>query len=261
MKKIICLILLLVFALAACGETAPTDKETKPKEEYSYVVVDDYVIYDEYLGDKENVVIPDKIKGLPVKVIGEYAFAYHEAKSVIIPDTITEIKAKAFVNCPNLTTVEFGEGLEKIGTGAFQNCIVLTDVTFPQSLKEIGDNAFYLCEKITEITIPKNVENISSYAFCDTSLTSVVFENGIKQFGGHNAFYSKAEIECVEIPASVIHIEDYTFNESLKSVKFLGDAPKYISVPFSEETTIYYNKNANGWDKSVLRFRDNFIAY
>jgi len=168
MKKIICLILLLVFALAACGETAPTDKETKPKEEYSYVVVDDYVIYDEYLGDKENVVIPDKIKGLPVKIINKHAFAYSDIKTVKIPDTVVKIDTAAFVHCQKLESVEFGNNLEIIGSSVFFDCPNLKSIELPKSLKEIGFRAFLDCEKLKDVVIPENVAELGSTPFSDT---------------------------------------------------------------------------------------------
>lgn len=49
-----------------------------------------------YTGDVENVVIPSTISGLRVAVIGEEAFNGKKIRSVVIPDTVTEIGDKAF---------------------------------------------------------------------------------------------------------------------------------------------------------------------
>jgi hypothetical protein len=49
-----------------------------------------------YLGNKREVVIPSKIRGIPVITIGAYAFSSEELISVTIPNSVTTIGGWAF---------------------------------------------------------------------------------------------------------------------------------------------------------------------
>ena len=53
-----------------------------------------------------------------------------EVTDLVIPDTVTEIKAYAFCNYDSLKSVTIGKSVEKIGNHAFSNCDSLTSITF-----------------------------------------------------------------------------------------------------------------------------------
>ncbi|MCL1837058.1 MAG: leucine-rich repeat domain-containing protein [Treponema sp.] len=127
-----------------------------------------------YTGDVENVVIPLTFGGLPVTVIGEGAFKNNkEIRSVVIPDTVTKIAARAFYNC-RLTYARFGSGLEVIGGWAFQNNNLIT-VTLPAGLREVGNKAFSTARTarrrenntIRYVSIPEGIERVvgSRYSY------------------------------------------------------------------------------------------------
>ncbi|MBQ4269018.1 MAG: leucine-rich repeat protein, partial [Clostridia bacterium] len=50
---------------------------------------------------------------------------------LVIPNTVTEIKAYAFYNCSNLTSVVIGDSVTSIGKRAFAYCNSLTEMTLP----------------------------------------------------------------------------------------------------------------------------------
>ena len=106
----------------------PLDKMTKKEPDwtkiFSYSVDGDSVIItgSKYKSCRE-MIIPKEIGGKSVRVIDRYAF----------------------YQCSNLTSVEFPEGLKKIGVGAFERCN-LTSVEFPEGLEEIGNDAFRGCK-------------------------------------------------------------------------------------------------------------------
>ncbi|MBR4757704.1 MAG: leucine-rich repeat protein [Bacteroidaceae bacterium] len=75
----------------------------------------DCVLVD-YLGDEENVVIPDGIEE-----IASGAFSGTAIKSVTIPDTVSTIGRDAFFNCPNLTEINVSPRLLRI---------ILTDLEY-----------------------------------------------------------------------------------------------------------------------------------
>lgn len=118
-----------------------------------------------YVGDANDVTIPDEINGTPVTVIGDNAFNGKSITSITIPDGVTTI-----------------------GMQAFQNTLLKT-VTIPGSVKEIGDYAFrnMFNRSLEKVVISEGVERIGSYAFCENSITSLSIPSSVTSIG-HGAF-------------------------------------------------------------------------
>lgn len=90
-----------------------------------------------YYGEApKNIVIPDLVsyKGedYPVRYIGESAFQYcQKIKSMSIPNSVIDIKKKAFWGCQNMETVEMGGSVKTIGSSAFSFCDKLKSINLP----------------------------------------------------------------------------------------------------------------------------------
>ncbi len=69
----------------------------------------------------DEVVIPSTYNNLPVKAIGQYAFAGTYITSVIIPDSVKTIGKGAFNGCICLETVVFPVSVNSMGTEVFKN--------------------------------------------------------------------------------------------------------------------------------------------
>ncbi|MCL2758665.1 MAG: leucine-rich repeat protein [Treponema sp.] len=90
---------------------------------------------------------------------------------VIIPNTVTEIGARAFRDC-GLTSVTFGTGIQSIGESAFRNN-KLTVMALPANLKTIRRYAFNN-NQIQSLTIPNGVEIIYHGAFTNNPMTTLI---------------------------------------------------------------------------------------
>ena len=187
----------------------------------------------------ENVAMAEGIT-----TIGSYAFAQgFEDETcpthVTIPNSVTDICAYAFYNCPGLKGVTIPEGVVRIGTEAFYYCRNLTELAIPSSVKQIDARAFSDCRGLTEITIPNSVTNVGWSAFfrCQglgsvtvpacvletglanvfqgaSSITNVVLSEGVQDvvcgdFGPRQGFPNLAH---VSIPACVTNIEAEAFS-------------------------------------------------
>lgn len=188
MKRILVMILALLFVGGACAETIDwtqyTDEEliamrsainaelagrTAPPEASP---LDDFVIVSNgkearvrsYTGSAADVVIPAEYEGVPVTSIGDEAFMDNDAiVSVYIPGSVQQIGTRAFHACNMLSTVTFGdsEGSLTIGEKAFhcgtgsRERGVLKTISFsrmPYSSLSIDGSAFY-CATIEGVVV------------------------------------------------------------------------------------------------------------
>ena len=104
---------------------------------YSFKIIDDgieitdyrYKLRDKFYNRHETeLVIPSKIMGKEVKVIGKKAFYGHEFDSVIIPDTVEIIESYAFTGA-RIKTLTLSNNVKIIGESAFLYC-ELNDLIF-----------------------------------------------------------------------------------------------------------------------------------
>ena len=132
--------------------------------------------------------------------------------NVIIDDSVTEIKERAFSGCKELTSITIPDSVTKIGDSAFYECTNLTSITIPDSVTEIGDYAFYQCTNLTSITIPDSVTKIGGCAFYDCpNLTSITIPDSVTEIGD-NAFANTrvlANEKSFDYSKTVLEKHDY----------------------------------------------------
>lgn len=117
-----------------------------------------------------NVTLPTSYRGMQIIGIGKAAFlGATSLKSVVIPDSYTEIGERAFYNCTQLNTVSIGSNsnISSIGARAFYNCKSLTSIRLPSKVSRIEENTFSWCSELTDVTMDENgaLEQISTGAF------------------------------------------------------------------------------------------------
>ena len=152
-----------------------------------------------------------------------------EVTSLVIPDSITEIKPFTFHGCRGLISVTINDNVTTIGKMAFANCINISSLNFGNSLITIGQSAFSVCPGLTSVIIPNSVITIGDSAFiiC-TGLTSVAIGNSVETIGP-GAFYGCEGLTAITIPNSVVTIGQRAFFEchNLASVN-MGDSVEII---------------------------------
>ena len=200
MKRIICKLILLVATLCVSTSIYADDSyegriidgiryNLYPQDNAAIVV--EYSYSDNKNGYKGNLVIPETVnylnKTYKVIKISTYAFdGCSDLKSIIMPNTITEIGDWAFRDCTSLTSIAIPNSVTKIYYGAFMNCTGLTSVTIGNSVANIGARAFDGCTGLTSVMIPNSVTSIGASAFSDcTGIKSVVIPNSVASFDGN----------------------------------------------------------------------------
>lgn len=180
------------------------------------------------LNDATVVMIPGSVTRIRANAFDDC----HDLTSMLIPCSVTSIDHGAFRNCYNLTNVVLlasstSINEPRIPSNMFQDCDRLTSVTIGHGVTKIGDYAFANCHELTSVTIPNSVTSIGERAFeyC-SGMTSVTIGNGVRNIGNY-AFLTCEKLTSVTIPASVTNIGNCAFAEcfDLTSVLFLGNLP------------------------------------
>ena len=187
-------------------------------------------------------------------VIGEKSFQGCDTlRSVEIPDKVTSIRAHAFSQCRNLTTVTGLGGLRLIDYGAFSGCTSLSEITLPQTLRQIWTSAFADCSALTSLEIPASVIEIlwSAFEGC-TGLTSITIHPGVRSIYDA-AFRNCASLTSVELPFTVKEIAESTF-EGCASLTTVTIPKSVTSIGYrafrgcTSLSTIRYAGSPEDWD-------------
>lgn len=113
----------------------------------------------------QNTEIPDG-----VKTIEELAFLMANFQSIVLPNSLTEIRKNAFQSCVNLKEIELPNALVNLGNSAFYHCDHLSKIKMGNSLKTIGSSTFAECGSINELTLSNSLQTIGDNAFFNTRI-------------------------------------------------------------------------------------------
>lgn len=241
---------------------------TEQTDEYLYrTMTDGTVQILKYLGDADSIEIPEYIDGKEVTSIGPGAFyEYDDLRELIIPDSVSSIKAEAFFGCGGLESIELGLGLKEIGKRAFIDAGKLTAVVLPDSLTTLGEEAFMGCAlnsvdlgiglktiedgtfsgcDLQEMDIPDSVESIGEGAFEGCSLLKEVsLGSDVKYIGGY-AFYD-CDLTGIVFNGGVLEIGEYAFsgNRNLLDIEIPDSVESVGRDAFIN--TAWYESQKNG---------------
>ena len=193
--------------LLANGDLVPADAKSYDrlvtddgKWEY-YLIDDEYIKIDRYVGNDEVVVIPETINNVNVTVLAHSIFWDVDSMTELrIPKTVTKIDGQLAGYCESLTSfyvdpenpeyevrcnalvhkatntlvqgsvateIDADDGILVIGSGAFANFRDIEPETFviPDTVVEICDGAFADNTSLKYINIPKSVKSIGTRVF------------------------------------------------------------------------------------------------
>lgn len=197
----------------------------------------------------KNVTLDSHIDGVPVTSIGSHAISTckgsnwgGQGSTLVIPETVREIKSDALVRARFETVVLDGElSLEVIGDGVFGGPFLYGG---PLNFGPKGSEG---------IVIPASVKSIGAYAFRNTQATSVTFEDGCAAVLDPDAFGGTrgSNITTVVAPSTVTVSDGASFAEVFPKAGMGEDGtPKKVTVSF----------DAAGVDPMRVEFGANLSA-
>lgn len=243
-----------------------------------------------------EVIVPSHVeyegKSYPVTFIDREAFYGMKMTSLVLPDSVVEIKDSAFKNCDCLRDVYLGNNLKKIGDYAFEWCENLRYMTIPASVQQVGYHALHRTVLVDNswkwgvlyfghilygyhgdlpehsyIEVREGTTVIADGAFNSkfetlkdyNNLEGIVLPDGIKRIGDA-AFANCKGLTYVSMPKSVEYIGRYSFEKDVKILSAPRRRPKKAQTeePFPKdvatiEETDRYTLDENG----VLTFKED----
>ena len=198
------------------------------KSDYETTMENGAITIMKFIGfDEKEIVVPNHIDGIAVKVIGEDAFAKCTGiEKVVISEGITEIRNGAFSECTSLKNINFPSSIKKIGNvppkstgyldwntpaykGVFEDSGIV-NIQLPSALGYLGNKTFSGCRRLQKIDLPNNITEIPEccFSYC-SSLKEVLLPDNLTNIGP--SAFSGTGIVKIDIPVSVKKIERSAF--------------------------------------------------
>ena len=245
-------------------------------EDFTYITNNGGITITGYTGLGGGVSIPDRINGLPVIGIDDFAFGDCSSLiSVTIPTTTTNIGSRAFDSCTNLLTITVDSanacyssedgvlfnrsrttlidcpegkagsytvpsGVTNIGVLAFSYCVGLANITVGSNVTIIGERAFTHCTSLANFTVPNSVTSLGDgmFEYC-ASLSNVTMPNSVTTIGS-GVFSFCTSLTEISIPNSVTTIGNGAFARctSLASVTIPNSVTSLGDIAFTYCTNL-----------------------
>lgn len=244
----------------------------------------------------ESIVIPSSVTApdgqtYKVRLISNYAFdGCSSLTSVILPNTVEEIRAYSFRNCSALKSVTLPANLKSFnGFDGFANCTNLTSITIPNTVTRIASGTFYGCSNLKSFNLPDSLIELESGSFTGTAWyeeqpdgiiykDNVFFEVKGKNIEGElkikdgtrliaeNACENCYGLTSVVIPSTVTHINEHAFS-GCKNLVSINIPNSVISIGGNSFSYCHSLKSfrlpasVTSIRSKFLRFGDGFLSY
>lgn len=152
---------------------------------------------------------------------------------------------------PNITSITIPNSVTDIGISAFENCTRLTDVSLGNSVATIDAGAFYGCSGLTSMILPASIRTLQSEAFCECEALDHVYSYILDPrdvIKSYHVFYRSAEdfeVRTLYVPVGTKEIyEDlYDWSDHFGTIIEMGDTPVLVnSIELNEtEATMTVN--------------------
>ena len=242
-----------VFALTgvATAQSTQANGDIFEDASFKYGILDEVqktvAIIDSKLAEKQEqtkVTVPETVthegNTYTVTEIRAMALNGHQfVKEFVLPETITYIGERAFLNCLALEKINMPNSLIEIDNAAFSFCRSLASVKFGTSLKKIGEKAFQFCHALTSVEFQEGLEEIGKNAFWYCTLETVNLPKSLTQMGEGCFTVNETEHTNIKTLKSINVHPDNPNYASVDGVLFNKDITKLIQYPIGKEDTEY----------------------
>ena len=200
------------YKISSTGKIGEIEKVEGKSDEWE--VVGNAVV--KYLGNSDNIVIPNYVNGTKITEIGEKIFYNSEKTGTLtISEGIKTIDTYAFADSKFTGELVLPSTLKEIGEFAFAGCSGFKgSLSIPGAIKTISKNAFISCTGFDgDLIINEGVEAIGEYTFCNCQgfKGNLIIASTVKEIGGSAFLTCKNLTGELKIPDGVEIIGDTAF--------------------------------------------------
>ena len=195
--------------------------------------------------------------------------------SVVIPESITEIKNSAF-NYRQIQSVTFHDKITSIGEYAFAGTSI-TSIDIPNSVNTIGAEAFSGCTELTAVSLGSGITNIENSHFLNCPISRLTVLAEFPPAGGSNSGIPNTSCKLF-VPGESLDVYSNTewwkdFAEiraigSMPIVKFVdwdGTVLSSVEVEKGKAATAATNPTREGytfigWDKDFSNVTEDMVV-
>jgi len=122
---------------------------------------------------------------------------------LVLPESVTTVKASTFANTACLTSVTGSANLKSIEWRAFESCTNLKEITLPDTVTSIGDCCFAYCNNLSKVRLSQGLTEINYGVFYGcVSLTAITIPDSV-QYISTDAFYYCTSLKQINLPKEV----------------------------------------------------------
>ena len=191
-----------------------------------------------------KIILPDNLEE-----IGKYAFMKMKLEEINFPQNLRKIGRAAFGNCHWFkTNPVIPEGVTELPARCFMNCQCFDKVTLPTSLKIISDDCFYNT-RVAEVNFPEGLDSIGNGAFYASDLKIADLPNSITKIASLT-FSMCDRLRYIHIPENgyIDYIPNYfaAYDDSLERVDIPNTIKKVGTCAFDSNRMLKDIKLPNG---------------
>lgn len=188
--------------------------------------------------DELTILTGDLVLPEGLLTIHPQAFSSASFISLYVPDSVTEIGEKAFVDC-DVRWLHLPAGMSVIPAGLFENCPRLQTIEIPEGVTELSSGAFKECPALKNLRLPASMTQIGEDLFDEDAQVTICGTAGsyAEDYAREHNLPFSTENEMEPTPDQETLVQNgirYTYEKSSDSyvvTDYTGDIPEEITIP------------------------------
>lgn len=134
------------------------------------------IISNTYNGDKGIIVCDNPI----LSINGGVFLKLNNLTSLVLPDSITELRSGSIQDCENLTEIVLSKNLKTTHPGVLSGTD-LREVEFPDGFEQLGTGTLASCVNLSKVVLPASITSIPTGVLNNWPKTTNIIYKGTKE--------------------------------------------------------------------------------